>query len=167
MASETILQHWIFTNFAFPFLLIFFIVFAILEKTKIFGDDKKQLNAMISFIIGLIFVSAVAPKLVVSNLILFLAIAIIVAFVGLLLWGFLAGEEGPKIAGDNFKKVVAGVIIVALVIAVIWAAGWWDNTLSFFGSQNWASSFWTSLLFIIVIAVAIAVAVKSGGSGDK
>lgn len=166
MASETILQHWIFTNFAFPFLLIFFIVFAILEKTKIFGDDKKQLNAMISFIIGLIFVSAVAPKLVVSNLILFLTIAIIVAFVGLLLWGFLAGEE-PKIAGDNFKKVVAGVIIVALVIAVIWAAGWWDNALSFFGSQNLASTFWTSLIFIVVIAVAIAVAVKSGGSSSN
>ena len=59
MATTTILQSSIFTDFAFPFLLIFFILFGILEKTKVFGDDKHTLNAMISFVVGLIFVYAI------------------------------------------------------------------------------------------------------------
>ena len=88
--AETILQHWILTNFAYPFLLIFFIAFGILEKSKLFGSDKKQLNALIAFVIGLIFITAVFPKLVVGNLILFLTVSIVVMFVALLLWGFVA-----------------------------------------------------------------------------
>ena len=86
MTLETILQHWILTDFVYPFLLVFFIVFAILDKTKLLGGDKKQLNAMLAFVIGLIFVSAVYPKVVVGDLILFLTISIIVVFVFLLLW---------------------------------------------------------------------------------
>ena len=71
MAEETFLQHWIFTQYLFPFLLVFFIVFALLERTKLFGDGKKQLDALISFVIGLIFVVAGVPKLIVGNMILF------------------------------------------------------------------------------------------------
>ena len=35
--SETILQHPVLTSFVYPFLIVFFIVFAVLEKTKLFG----------------------------------------------------------------------------------------------------------------------------------
>ena len=69
-----ILQQPILTDFLYPFLFMFFIVFAVLEKTNLFGEGKKQLNALIALIIGLIFVSAVFPKIVVGNLILFLVV---------------------------------------------------------------------------------------------
>ena len=44
------------TDVLLPFLLIFTILFAVLEKAKIFGDDKKNINVMISLIVGLIVV---------------------------------------------------------------------------------------------------------------
>src|SRR3989338_8842384 len=118
MAQETILQHWIFSNFIFPFLLIFFIFFAILEKTKILGSDKKQLNALVAFVIGLIFVSAVFPKLVVGNLILFLTVSIVIVFVILLLWGFATGGEA-KIDNNAIKWVVGFLIVVVVAGAVL------------------------------------------------
>ena len=71
MAAETILQSTIVSKFILPFLLVFFIVFAILEKTKLLGDGQKQLNALLAFVIGLIFTGAVFPKEVVGNLVLF------------------------------------------------------------------------------------------------
>ena len=37
MGVETIFQHELLTKFAYPFLLIFFIVFAVLEKTNLEG----------------------------------------------------------------------------------------------------------------------------------
>ena len=40
----TILQSALLTDFLYPFLLVFFILFAVLEKTNIFGAGKKQLN---------------------------------------------------------------------------------------------------------------------------
>src|SRR3990170_2086316 len=89
---ETILQAPIFTDFAFPFLLIFFVLYGILEKTKVFGEQHTT-NALVSFVVGLIFVAAVQPKLIVENLTLFLTIAIVVVFIALLLWGFVSGGE--------------------------------------------------------------------------
>jgi hypothetical protein len=160
--QETIFQHFIFTDFILPFLLIFVIVFAILEKTKIFGADKKQLNAIVAFVIGLIFVGVAFPKQVVSNMILFLTVALIVSFVALLLFGFIMGEDAKFPFGDSkaVKWGVLSVIIIAVGIALAVSTGIDSSVLDFFFRQNWGSSFWTNALFIVVVAVAVALVLK-------
>ena len=159
MVQETFLQHWIFTKFALPFLLVFFIVLALLEKTKIFGEDKKQLNALISFIIGLIFVGAVFPKLVVGNLILFLTVALVVVFIGLLLWGFVSGGEA-KLEGKGIKIAAGVIILVAVLAAVLWATGIGFGFFEILFTQDWSKSLWLNVLFIVVIAAALALVIK-------
>jgi hypothetical protein len=161
MVQETILQNWIFTKFAFPFLLIFFILFGILEKTEIFGKDKKTLNALIAFVVGLIFVGAVFPKLVVENLTLFLTIAIVVVFIALLLWGFIAGEI-PKVSG-KLQGLVAVVVIIAVAIALLWAMGVEGKFFDFLFRQSWSQGFWTNVAFVVVIVAALALVI----SGSK
>ncbi|MDP2908831.1 MAG: hypothetical protein Q8N77_03415, partial [Nanoarchaeota archaeon] len=55
------LNEFGFYDVVLPFLLVFTLVFAILEKTKIFGVEekkpKKNINAMIAFVIALFFVA--------------------------------------------------------------------------------------------------------------
>jgi len=166
MAGLTFLQSPVLTKFVYPFLLSFFLIFAILEKTKIFGSDKKQLNALIAFVIGFIFISAVFPKEMVGNLILFLTVAIVVVFVVLLLWGFVMGEEGLKIYADAPKGLKIGigvVIIIAIIVAVLWAAG--VDTLGIVDklfNSSWSDSFWTNTLFIIFVAAALAFGLSGG-----
>lgn len=163
MAVETILQHELLVKFVYPFLIIFFILFAILEKTQIFGEDKKQLNALLSFVIGLLFVAFTSPKLMVQNLILFLTIAIIIVFIALLLWGFIMGGESLKIFENSekwFKIVVAVVLVIAVGIAVLWAAGLNSSAFDFLFGQSWSKEFWTNAVFIIVIAIALALVAK-------
>lgn len=159
MAFQTILQHELLTKFVYPFLLIFFIVFAVLEKTKLFGDDKKQLNALISFVIGLIFVSVVSPKMVVGNLILFLTVALVVMFVGLLLWGFVSGSE-PKISHSAIKWIFGILLTLGVIIVILVSTGVYDNLLNLLFKQSWSESLWTNLAFIVVIAIALAVVLK-------
>ena len=162
MVAETILQSTIVSKFILPFLLVFFIVFAILEKTKLLGDGRKQLNALLAFVIGLIFTGAVFPKEVVGNLILFLTVAIVVVFVTLLIWGFVSG--GKEISLDGRTKKILGVgTILSVVVAVFWAMGtklsgvdsFLGNLSDFLFYQSWSSAFWTNALFLIVIAVAL------------
>jgi len=155
MAEQTtFLQHWIFTQYLFPFLLVFFIVFAILERTKLFGEGKKQLNALTSFVIGLIFVGAGVPKLIVGNMILFFAVAIVIIFVILLLWGFIFGDEkGFKVT--SWMKWVLGIIVgIAAVVTVIFATGWNVTLGSLLSGQ---SQIWTNVAFVVVIAIALAL----------
>src|SRR3989344_1741148 len=155
---ETILQHWIFSSFVFPFLLIFFIAFGILEKSKLFGDNRKQLNALIAFVIGLIFVGAIFPKLVVGNLILFLTVGIVVMFVALMLWGFVAGADGLKFsdAPQPLKYLIGVVIVASVVIATLWFTGVQGTLFDFLFRQNWSNEFWTNFAFVAVVIVALA-----------
>ena len=160
--AELFLQNWIFTKFAFPFLLIFFIVFAILEKTKIFGEDKKQLNALLAFVIGLIFVSVAYPKEVVGNLILFLTVALVVVFVTLLLWGFATGGNlNTDFLSNRGVKWAVGLFVIGVVaLAVIWATGTTYGLIDLLFYQNWSGTFWTNIIFIVAIAGALALVLR-------
>ncbi len=44
------------TDALLPFLLIFTLMFAVLQKVKIFGKDKKNINVIISVIMGLLVI---------------------------------------------------------------------------------------------------------------
>lgn len=162
MAEETtILQHWIFTQFLLPFLLVWFIVFAVLEKTKLLGE-KKQINSIVALVIGLIFVGAVYPKLVVSNLILFLTVAIVAVFVALLIWGFIFGDDKDIKLSKTLKISLGVVATIAFVWAVIWATGLTDKLGSFFsGSNSLGSTIITNGVFLLVIAVALVLVLKT------
>ncbi len=171
MTFETIVQSDFAVRFIYPFFLIFFVLFAILEKTNIFGDDKKQINALVSLIVSFIFIAAVSPKMIVGNLVLFLSVGLIIMFVILLLWGFVSGSElKAGIFGTN--KVlpwIVGVIIVLGVFVVVSISAGIDfgGILGVIFHSSWSESLWSNILFIVLIAVAIAVAIKSskGTSG--
>ena len=163
MPTETILQHWIIANFILPFLLIFLIVFGILEKTKVF-DSNKQLNAFIAFVIGLIFVGAVSPKLVVGHLILFFTVSIVVLFVALLLWGFVSGDDA-KLPANTPLRVIVGILIVgAVIIALLFATGFENTAFDSLFRQSWSEAFWTNFSFLAVIIVALTLVIKNSSS---
>src|SRR3989344_8866636 len=50
------LENWGLTDVMLPFLLIFVIVYAILQKTKILGEGRKNLNVIIAVVVGLLVV---------------------------------------------------------------------------------------------------------------
>ena len=50
------LQDWGLIDVLLPFLLIFTIIFAILQKTKILGEDKKNLSVVVAVVVGLLVV---------------------------------------------------------------------------------------------------------------
>ena len=160
---ETILQHPVLTNFVYPFLIVFFIVFAVLEKTKLFGEEKKQLNALLALVIGLVFVSAVFPKMVVANMILFLSVAIVIVFVVLMLWGFVFSTKDGFVMTDPMKWGLFAVVTIALIIGILWATGVSGKAYDFLFGQSWSEAFWTNLIFVILIGVALAAVIRSSG----
>lgn len=173
---SNILQASLFTDFLYPFLLMFFIVFALLEKSKLLGDNQKQINAFVSLVVSLIFVSVVFPVIVVENLILFMTVGIVVIFVGLVLWGFINNGD-VKLPGKDGKvvKFFGVLVLISLVVAVFWATGsfpgLWEFLQKFF---NWAFSastenFWTNVLvvFLVVAGVVAVLRAKGAATGGK
>ncbi|MDD5700272.1 MAG: hypothetical protein PHH00_03750 [Candidatus Nanoarchaeia archaeon] len=168
--TPVFLQNTIFTRFLLPLVLVWFVVFAILEKTKLLGENK-QIHAIVSLVMGLIFVAAFNYSSVVNNIVLFAVIAVIVVFVGLLIWTFMSGEGGFGLGGEGGNKTLRIVLLIGLFIAVavgvIWAFGIPLSTVgSSLFSQAWSQPFWTNLVFIILIGVALALVLR-GATGGK
>lgn len=162
MAYETIFSTPL-GQLVLLFLLMFTLVFAILQKTEILGKGKKQIDALIALAIALL-VSGVGSVLdFVQQIIPFLAIALVIILVFMLLLGMLFKEGTFDIPG--WLKVTFGIIIfIALVIAVLIFTKGWDYITSWFGNNgNWGNN----IVLIVVIVVAMAIAFFGSGKKDK
>jgi|WetSurMetagenome_2_1015567.scaffolds.fasta_scaffold74208_3 hypothetical protein len=155
--ADTFLQWPLVSQYVLPFLLVFVIVFGILEKTKLFGDGKQKLDAIASFVVALIFVGAVSYTHMVQNLTLFLTLAIVAIFVIMLLWGFIWGDAKEGFKPTNWMKWVLGVVAgIAFIWAVIWATDSLEKIQGFFGG-NLGQTIITNGIFLVVVAVALAL----------
>lgn len=163
--ADTFLQNPIFSQYLLPFLLVFFIVFAILERTKLFGEKKTQLNALTAFVIGLILVGAVFPTFIIQNMILFLTVTIVLIFVILLIWGFIFGNEKEFKLDDRLKWILGILAGIAFVVAVIFATGFDSKISNFFSDSSLNQTILTNGIFVVVIAVALALVLM--GSKEK
>ncbi|MCR4327344.1 MAG: hypothetical protein NUV46_02065 [Nanoarchaeota archaeon] len=160
-----ILQASIFTDFLYPFLLMFFIMYALLQKSKLLGADQTQLNAFVSLIVSLIFVSVVFPVMVVNNLVLFMTVGVIVLFVGFVLWGFI--NNGNITLNGKVLKGMGVLVFVAVIVAVIWATGAfpsvWDGLekiYDFAFLSNGSENFWTNFLIVALVVAAVAAVLR-------
>jgi len=154
--AVSLLQDFGFFEIILPFLLVFTIVFGVLEKTKIFGTEdgkpKKNINAMIAFSIAFF---VVASKEVVASLqeSLPLVALFLIAVVSLLmLVGTLASgkEEFDFYAlfDNDWNKLFGGAFIVAIVLIFFHSFGW----------LTWFYDFVSALdREIIIIAVFLVI----------
>jgi hypothetical protein len=142
-----------------PFLLVFTIIFAILEKTKIFGVDKvdgkdltkKNINAMVAFVIGFLVIAS--TKLVgvinevMANVVLLIVLG--VCFLMLVAVFFKDSEFDSMEKLPVLTQILIYVMAIGLVVIFLNALGWLQTIFDLFENINadWAAS----LIFIIII----------------
>lgn len=159
MAVETIFTSPLLTQIIFPFLLVFVLVFAILDKTKILGEGKRQINAIISLVIGLIFISFSRAVGIVVNLMPFLAVVLVIILVFYLMLGFVFNEKEGLNVPKGIKIAGGIVVLVALIIAILVVSDYWDRFLELFTGGGTLVS---TIILLVVIGAALAIVLFSG-----
>ena len=152
----------IFQDLILPFILIFVLIFAILQKTKLLGDGVQQINAVIAFVIAAIFVAFSTQVTWLKDFTVFLAIALFILFVFLLIYGFTYADKNGFTLGNELKILIAVIAFIAVVVAALIITDTWDKVVTFFTSSNTGSN----VIFVILIIGAV-VAVLFGGKKDK
>ena len=151
-------------NVLLPFLLVFAIAFAILEKIKLFGD-KRQINGIIAGILGILFVRNQYLVGLLNRFLPNISMFMIIILMFLLLFGIFAGQH------KGFKDSLLGFAMVVSVIFVIWSL-----SSDFVGERFELPDFLTdlddttqsSILFIGIFVVVIWFVTKGdGGSGKE
>jgi len=154
-----VLQNWenlgIF-SYVLPFILIFAVVYAILDKVEVF-EGKNSLNMVIALAVGLLSLQFEFVPLFFSEIFPRAGIAISVLLVALILAGAFIDWNKSK----GFYWIFFGLAAIAflLVIANSFAA------FSFFGSGWWDN--YGSAIIVLVILIALVTAVMLGGSDSE
>lgn len=163
---ETIFSSPLAFQVILPFLLVFTLVFAVLDKSEVLGKDKRRINALVALIIGLIVVAFGRAVYIINNMIPFLAVSLVIILVFMILVGALY-EQGSFKLSDNVKWILMIVIAIAVIIASLYFTGAWDYLYSYVMSGGSASTTVANILFIVLIVVAVAFVFWGAKSGDK
>ena len=149
-----------FLNYILPFVLVFTLIFAILQKSKLLGDDKKQINAMVGLVAGLILIASPFSRYIVVELMPFLAVSAVILFVFMLLYAFIGGKTDGDVLGSNWKIVLNIILVVALVTTLLMITGYWDYVWDFTFGRTGGSQILVNGFMVIAIAGAIIAVIK-------
>ena len=130
-----------------PFVLIFTLSFAILNKSQILGA-KKNIDAIVALVIGLLLVQNQNIVGIINTFLPNVSLVLVVILMFLLVLGIFAGEHKPWASG--------GLLIAAIIISVIFV-GW-----SFFAtsvSDRWNLPYWLTNINSQTITVIIFIAI--------
>lgn len=143
-----------------PFLLIFTIVFAILQKIKVFGKDNKKINVVVALVLAL---AVIVPHVTNSypyngdivdiiNKALPNVTVVIVAIIMVLI---LAGVFGVEVA---WAGQMTGVITIAAFGIILFifgrAAGWFERIPNWL---RWIDNTETQALLIVLLIFGIII----------
>ncbi len=141
-----------------PFLLVFTIVFAILERTKVLGtvdgQPKKNLNAMAAFVMSFLVVASTEMvrtiNMATANIVLLLLV--LVSF--LLLVGTFHPEGKAFALEKGWQSAFIWVMLIGVALIFLNALGWLDELFSWI-RVNWNTDVLGSIILIILIIAFI------------
>ena len=150
-----------------PFLLVFTIIFAILEKTKVFGMEevdgvkvtRKNLNALTSFVIGFMVIASSRLVEIITDISSQVVILLMLSIFFLLLVGSFYNAEDFK-DGVFLNKPWNIIFMIIMFIGIItiflqaiktksgesWLEWFWR-----FMSTHWSSKAVASVILLVVI----------------
>lgn len=151
------LNNWGLTEAILPFILIFTMVFAVLQKTHIIGEGKRQFNSLVALIMALMVVmpqyTGRGPNIVpiINEVLPQVSLMVVVILAALLVVGVFA--PGTMFGGTAFGAVLGLISIGAVVYIFGNAAGWWESVgiLSFLNNPD------TQAIIVIVVVFALVI----------
>ena len=130
-----------------PFLLVFTIVFAILEKSRVFGTEKigdtdytrKNLNSMVAFVIGFLVVASTQVVAIINTALAHMVLLLLLVLCFIILIGvFMSGEKEVILEG-GWKTFFMVLMFIGIILIFLNAIGWlgsgWDYVV-----RNWSSA---------------------------
>jgi hypothetical protein len=159
----TILSSPFFVEGVLPFLLIFALVFALLQKSGVLGKDKKQVDALVALAVGLLVISFGQALGIILQLVAFLAVSLVIVLVFMLLVGSFFKADTFDLPG--WTKLVLGIIVfIAVVIAVLVFTGGWAWIMDTIDSSTGIVA---NVVFVVLVIGAILAVVLSGGKSSS
>ena len=167
-----IMESWGLTDVLLPFTLIFTIMFAILQKTRVFGEEKKNINMVVALVFGLLVVIPHVTNTypagmdiveVLNSALPSVSIVVVAAIMLLVLIGIFGKEA--VILGMALPGWITFISFFIIIFIFGNAAGWWGGQWG-----NWMEDFFGQdaiAIIIMLLVFGIIIAFITGESGER
>ena len=146
-------------SYVLPFLLIFAVVFGILMKIKVFGENR-GLNAVIALVVGLLSLQFQLVPVFFSQIFPNLGVGLSIILIMMILLGLF-------IPYDKQNKMNYFLLAVAAIVFVIVVANSFSNT-GYYGFSDIMYFIYAHLTGIVVtLIVLIGIGAVIGAGGPK
>jgi hypothetical protein len=160
-----------------PFLLVFTLVFAFLEKSKIYGTEqigdkefsRKNLNAMTAFVIAFLVIASSQLVAVINKALAHGVLLLVLIFSFMLLAGSFHKQTKDGFFLDPkspYYSIFMVIVFVGIVLIFLNALGWLDLIYNYL-VDNWSSTAVASIVLVIVMVGVMFYVVKEPGKQDK
>lgn len=159
-----------------PFLLVFTIVFAIFEKTRILGTEeidgkpypRKNLNAMSAFVIAFFVIASSELVEIIAEVSSNVVVLLMASVLFLLLVGsfFKEEKEGFWLKQKGWQVFFMIIMFIGIVLIFLNALGWLDDFWGFL-SQGSGGNAVGSIILIIIIVLFMIYIVKEPEGGKS
>src|SRR3989338_9236719 len=162
-----------FIDVLLPFLLIFTVIFAVLEKVKILGEGKRNMNIGLAFIFALLvvvphvtgnFPAGYDPVRIINAALPSISLIVVAVIALMILIGVFAHDR--IMLGLTAPGWVGLFSIVTLVFIFGSAAGWWQTGILQWLEDIFGSDIVAVAIMLLVFGIIIAF-VTGGGEHEK
>ena len=156
MASDYILNSPIFRDYILPFVLVFAVIFAILERSNILGEGKKQINAMVGLVVGLLLISFEHSRDIIVKLMPILAVMVVILLIFMIIYGFAKQEKEIKLP----QAAITWIFIIAItvvVVALMKITGVWEPFINYTKTEKGEVIFANIILIAAIVTAMIGV----------
>lgn len=156
-----------------PFMLVFTLIFAVLEKTKILGEGKRNMDIGLSIIFALLvvvphvtgnFPAGYDPVEIINKSLPTVSLLVVAVIALLILIGVFAHDR--IMLGLTAPGWIGLFSVVSIIIIFGGAAGWWSS-----GFMQWLENAFgpdvLALLIMILVFGLIIAFVTGGGEAEK
>ena len=151
-----------------PFLLIFTIFFAILEKTKVFGTDtiegvkysKKNLNAITAFVVSFFVIASAQLVEVITKVSSHVVILLLSSVFFLMMIGVVMKENEEGVFLEQGQTAFIVAMLIGIILIFLNALNWLEPLYEFF-RDHWSDEWVASIVLIMFIVFFIAWVTKS------
>ena len=141
-----------------PFLLVFTVIFGILEKTKIFGTEgeitRKNLNAMVAFTVSFFVVAATQIVQLMQTALPYMMFLLVIIIMFMILFGATLGEGELNLwahfQGKRTKGIFAFGLFIAIIAIVLGAMGMLESLIDWLFLHVTGPVLSTVILLLIV-----------------
>ncbi len=153
-----------------PFLLVFTLVFAVMQKTELFGKDKKNIHVIVALVMGLAVVIPHVTRVypdqadvvnIINNALPNISVGIIAVVMLLLLLGLWGGTNFAESKATGW---MIGLAMLFVVFVFVRAAGYLENLPNWLYFLDDPSS---QALIVIVIVFFVLIGFITKEPGEK